>query len=228
MHEALSGRLPSSRVSLQRHIRLKKWLRRIPMACLMRWLEVSKGECHEQFEELTLLQNQGSELCLAIVGPPKVRNPLSEGMRVATFLHTEMARELAMLRTTVSSAVESMLGRSPGETFRVEVVGEQVDEFWRLDERCSWLERPGARIYDLLLGPPPNRARLANHLDEGARQLGVELAARREVDTELEAPQTTLSHFSELEAELELLEYWCSTVLTEDQVDALWILARPA
>jgi hypothetical protein len=149
-------------------------------------------------------------------------------MRVATFLHTEMARELAMLRTTVSSAVESMLGRSPGETFRVEVVGEQVDEFWRLDERCSWLERPGARIYDLLLGPPPNRARLANHLDEGARQLGVELAARREVDTELEAPQTTLSHFSELEAELELLEYWCSTVLTEDQVDALWILARPA
>jgi hypothetical protein len=43
----------------------------------------------------------------------------------------------------------------------------------------------------MLLGPPPGRAGLADHLDEAARQLGagggVELATRWEVNTELEA-----------------------------------------
>jgi hypothetical protein len=38
----------------------------------------------------------------------------------------------------------------------------------------------------------------------------------------------TLSHFLELEAELELLESRHNAVLTKDQVDALWILARPS
>jgi hypothetical protein len=33
------------------------------------------------------------------------------------------------------------------------------------------------RICDLLLGPPPSQARLADHLDEAIRQLGVELEA---------------------------------------------------
>jgi hypothetical protein len=42
-------------------------------------LEVSEKEHQEQFEELTLLQTWGSELCLAIAGPPRVRNHLSEG-----------------------------------------------------------------------------------------------------------------------------------------------------
>jgi hypothetical protein len=40
-----------------------------------------------------------------------------------------MARELAALRAAMSSTMESMLGRSPDETFRVEVVGELVVEF---------------------------------------------------------------------------------------------------
>jgi hypothetical protein len=31
--------------------------------------EASERECREQFEELTLLQTQDSELCHAIVGP---------------------------------------------------------------------------------------------------------------------------------------------------------------
>jgi hypothetical protein len=36
-----------------------------------------------------------------------------------------------------------------------------------------------------------------------------------------------LSHFPELEAELELLGSGCNTTLIEDQVDALWALACP-
>jgi hypothetical protein len=43
-----------------------------------RW-EVSERECWKHFEEVTLLQTRGSELCLAIVRPPRVRNHLSEG-----------------------------------------------------------------------------------------------------------------------------------------------------
>jgi hypothetical protein len=43
------------------------------------------------------------------------------------------------------------------------------------------------RICDLLLGPLLNQARLADSLDEAAAQCGAELAARREVDTELGA-----------------------------------------
>jgi hypothetical protein len=45
-----------------------------------RWQEESERECQEQFEELTLVQTQGSKLCLTIIGPPRVRNHLLEGM----------------------------------------------------------------------------------------------------------------------------------------------------
>jgi hypothetical protein len=37
-----------------------------------------------------------------------------------------------------------------------------------------------------------------------------------------------LLHFRGLETELELLESRRNVILTEDQVDALWIMARPA
>jgi hypothetical protein len=60
-----------------------------------------------------------------------------------------------------------------------------------LEERCSQLEWPGARFYDMLLGSPSSQARLANHLDEVIGQLCAELAARWEVDAELEALQTS-------------------------------------
>jgi hypothetical protein len=43
----------------------------------------------------------------------------------------------------------------------------------------------------LLLGPPPSQASLTNHLDEAIGQLGVELAAWWEVDTELEVLWTS-------------------------------------
>jgi hypothetical protein len=46
------------------------------------------------------------------------------------------------------------------------------------------------RIYDLLLRPQPDRACLADRLDEVVEQLGAELATRWEVNTELEALQT--------------------------------------
>jgi hypothetical protein len=39
---------------------------------------------------------------------------------------------------------------------------------------------------------------------------------------------TTLSYFLELKAELELLSFSHNAALMEDQVDVLWILARPA
>jgi hypothetical protein len=50
-------------------------------------------------------------------------------MRAATLHHTEMAQELAALGAVVSSIAESMLGRSPDETFCVVVVDEMVAEF---------------------------------------------------------------------------------------------------
>jgi hypothetical protein len=122
-----------------------------------RW-EVFEKERREHFEELTLLQTRVSELCLAIVGPPWVRNHLSEGTRIAALHHTEKAGELAALRAEMFSTVELVLGRSLDETFQVEIVGKLVAEFRKLKEQCSCLVRPGMRICDLLLGMPPGRA----------------------------------------------------------------------
>jgi hypothetical protein len=131
-----------------------------------RWWEVSERERWEQFEELTLLQTQGFELCDAIVGPSRVRNHLLEGMRLSTPHHIDMVGELAKLQAVVSSTTESALGHSPNEIFCVEVVDELVVELSRLDERWSRLEQLATRIYDLLLGPPPGRVRLVDRLEE--------------------------------------------------------------
>jgi hypothetical protein len=89
-----------------------------------------------------------------------------------------MARELAALWVVVSSAVDSELGCSPNGTLCVDIMGELVTEFQKLEEQTSRLERLVVRINDLLLGPPPGQARLADHLDEAARQFWVELAAQ--------------------------------------------------
>jgi hypothetical protein len=56
-------------------------------------------------------------LCLDIVGPSRVRNQLSERMRPATICHIKMVGEHVVLRVTVTSVVELVLGRSPDETF---------------------------------------------------------------------------------------------------------------
>jgi hypothetical protein len=112
-------------------------------------------------------------------------------MRLAALRHIEMVEEHAVPQAVVSSATKSVLGRSPNENFHVEVVGELVAEFQRVEERISRLERPAVRIYDLLIGPPTSRVWLADHLDEATGQLRVELAARREVDAEQEAIWTS-------------------------------------
>jgi hypothetical protein len=44
-------------------------------------------------------------------------------------LHTELAEELAMLGVAVSSVIEFVLGCSPNEAFRVQVVDELVAKF---------------------------------------------------------------------------------------------------
>jgi hypothetical protein len=77
-----------------------------------------------------------------------------------------MARELDVLQVVVSFITVSVLGRSANDTFHVDVVGELAMKFQKLEERHSQLEWSGARICDLLLGPPPGRARLASCLDE--------------------------------------------------------------
>jgi hypothetical protein len=78
-----------------------------------------------------------------------VRNHLPDGMRIAALCHVEMAAELAMLRATVSSASEFMLGRSPNKTFQVEIVDELITKFRRQEERCSHFERPVTWVCDL-------------------------------------------------------------------------------
>jgi hypothetical protein len=120
--------------------------------------EVSERGHREQFEELSLLQTQGSELCHTIVGLPRVRHHLPKGAWLAALRHTKMAGELAVLGVAVSSTVESMLWCSPSKTFRVEVVGELAVEFQKMEDQRSQLERPAVRICDLLLGPPIGQA----------------------------------------------------------------------
>jgi hypothetical protein len=84
--------------------------------------ETSDREHRECFEELALLQTQGSELCLDIVGPPRARH-LSEEMRLAALRHTKMAGELATFWAAVSTTAELVLRRSPSNFARAEVVG---------------------------------------------------------------------------------------------------------
>jgi hypothetical protein len=73
------------------------------MAGINRWWDDAKRQCQDFIQELTLLQNKGIELCLAIVGPLMVWHHLSDGMRIATICHTEMAGQLATLWAAMSS-----------------------------------------------------------------------------------------------------------------------------
>jgi hypothetical protein len=86
-------------------------------------------------------------------------------MRLAALFHIEMVGELAALQVAVSTAAESMLGRLPSDS-SVEVVSELATKLLKMEDWRSRLERPAARICDLLLGPPPGRARLTDCLDK--------------------------------------------------------------
>jgi hypothetical protein len=74
--------------------------------------------------------------------PPRARQHLSEGMRLAALRHTQMVEELAVLRVVMSSATESVLEHLPSDTFSMEVVGELVVEFQKMEDRRSRHERP--------------------------------------------------------------------------------------
>jgi hypothetical protein len=80
-----------------------------------------------------------------------------------TLHHTKMVGELAPLQAVASSTVESVLGHSPSDTFCKVVVSELATELQKMDDRHSQLEWPIMRNYNLLLGPPHGRARLADH-----------------------------------------------------------------
>jgi hypothetical protein len=87
-----------------------------------------------------------------------VRHHLSEGMWLAALRLTKMVGELAMLQATMSSAMESVLGRPPSDAFHMEVVGDLPTKFQKMEHRLSRLEWPAMRICHLLLGPPTDPA----------------------------------------------------------------------
>jgi hypothetical protein len=89
-----------------------------------------------------------------------------------------MVGELAAFRAVVSSTAKSVLSCLPSDTTCAEVVGKLVAKFKKLEGQRSQLERPAARIYDPLLGPPPGRVWLADHLDEATGQFRAKLATR--------------------------------------------------
>jgi hypothetical protein len=70
--------------------------------------EASEKEHQEHFMELTLLHTRGSELCHAIISPPRARHR-SNGMRLATLRHTKMDGELAAYQVALSSTMDSVL-----------------------------------------------------------------------------------------------------------------------
>jgi hypothetical protein len=112
-------------------------------------------------------------------------------MRVASLCHAGVVGELTALRAAVSSTLELVLGCSPGEISRVEVVSELTAKFQKLEELCPQLEVPGMKICSLLLGPPPGQARWADRLEEAVERLEAALAERRQVDALLEALRTS-------------------------------------
>jgi hypothetical protein len=60
------------------------------------------------------------------------------------------------------------------------------------------LERPDARVYDLIPGPPSGQVRLADRLEEAKGQLAVEQVVHWEADTDLEALQNSTVRVQDL------------------------------
>jgi hypothetical protein len=66
---------------------------------------------------------------LSIIGMSQVMSPLPTRMRSAALHHAGVDGELTMLEAAVSSTAELVLGRSPCETSRVEVMNELTAKF---------------------------------------------------------------------------------------------------
>jgi hypothetical protein len=82
---------------------------------------------------------------------------LSEGMWIAAVRHTKMVEQFvdgSLVRGNVASALESVLGRSLTEAFRVDDVDERVAEFLMPDERLLCVEKSSMTVYVLILGLP--------------------------------------------------------------------------
>jgi hypothetical protein len=75
--------------------------------------EVSERLCREEFEDLTLLQTRGSELCHAIIGPPRARHHLTEGMWLAALHNTEMDESLPCFEERCLLLWSRCLGTDP-------------------------------------------------------------------------------------------------------------------
>jgi hypothetical protein len=71
----------------------------------------------------------------------------------------------------VSSAAQSVLGRSPTEAFQADVVGEMLVEFRKKEEWYLCLENSDWRVCNLILGSPDDRARSTDRLEEVVRRL---------------------------------------------------------
>jgi hypothetical protein len=87
----------------------------------------------------------------------------------------------------VFSVTQFVLRHSPPEAFRVDVVDEMFAKFQEKVERRSCLKKFVVRICDLILGPPSDRVRLADRLEEAIGRHWVEQAVRQEADAKLEA-----------------------------------------
>jgi hypothetical protein len=78
-----------------------------------------------------------------------------------TCLRGSGLRPFAILKwpeSLVSTSAESVLGHSPSDTFRVEVVSELAAKFQKMEDWPQQLEWPATRIYDVLVRLPPSRA----------------------------------------------------------------------
>jgi hypothetical protein len=78
-------------------------------------------------------------------------------MWIAAVRHTKMVEQFvdgSLVRGNVASALESVLGRSLTEAFRVDDVDERVAEFLMPDERLLCVEKSSMTVYVLILGLP--------------------------------------------------------------------------
>jgi hypothetical protein len=126
-------------------------------------------------------------LCPSIIGPSQVSSPLPTRMRATTLCHAGVVRELTVLRASMSSTTERVLGRSPGRSSWMEAVNKLTLKLQQLEELCSWLKRSCARICNPLLGPLPDQSCWADRLEEAAGHLEAAMARWCHTNADLEA-----------------------------------------
>jgi hypothetical protein len=103
----------------------------------------------------------------------------SEGMRIATVCHTEMAGQLATLWAAVSSTAQTVLRRSRTKAFWVNVVEGMIAEFQEQAKRHLCLKNSSMRICNVILGTPFNQVRLTDRLEEAIGQIQADQAKHR-------------------------------------------------